>query len=50
MIKPIINRDPEFRFFDCFPSVVPHRGWLYPGYILNLYWFRIEIAKVWEES
>ena len=50
MFKPKFNRDPEFRFFDFFPSVVSHRGWLYPGYILNLYWFRIEIAKVWEES
>lgn len=50
MIHAYINRDPHFRFFDVFPSVVFHRGWLYPGYILNLYWFRIEVVKIWEES
>jgi len=50
MIYYRINRDPDYRFFDAFPSLVLHRGWLYSGYILNLYWFRIEIANVWEES
>ena len=44
------NADPEFRFFDFFPSVVPYKGWLYSGYILNLYWFRVEFAKFWEAN
>jgi hypothetical protein len=50
MIYLYINRDPDYRFLDVFPSVVSHRGWLYPGYILNLYWLRIEVVKIWEES
>ena len=50
MIKFIANADPEYRFFDCFRSVVFCQGWQYPGYILNLYWFRIEFAKTWEAN
>jgi hypothetical protein len=44
------NADPDYRFFDFFSSVVDCQGWLQPGYVLNLYWFRVEIVKFWEAT
>lgn len=46
MIKICIN-DAEMRFWGAFPSVVEHQDWLEPGFVVNLWWVRIEVVKWW---
>jgi len=42
MIRFLVN-DYDSRFCGCFESVVPYKGWLHSGFIINLYWIRIEL-------
>ena len=48
MIKIRKNNDAEYQYFDWYRGFISHRGQLDIGYVLHLYWIRIEIVKFWE--